>query len=199
MKDDQEEEEMRQRLLELIPEFDQIQDAELREKSLQTWEAALEEGGWTPDDLTRMPFTLLINPCPASFIDHVRAVTLTAIRAAEVFEEIYGDQLPVDMDLLIAGGLLHDIGKLVEYEKGSDGTTVQTYSGKLLRHPFSGMVLAARYGLPVEVQHMIATHAGEGDKVKRTTEATILNHADFMSFHSLLRQADKKELSAKMG
>jgi len=189
---------MRARLLELIPEFNLIQDTDLREKCLKTWEAAMEESGWTPDDLTRMPFTLLINPCPASFIDHTRAVTLTAIRSAEAFGEIYGDRVPVNMDLLVAGGLLHDIGKLLEYENRDDGMTVQTYAGKMLRHPFTGMELAARLDLPTEVQHIIATHAGEGDKVKRTTEATILNHADFMNFHSLLRMMDKKELAARM-
>jgi putative nucleotidyltransferase with HDIG domain len=189
---------MRERLLELIPEFDLLQDAALREKCVKTWEAAMAEGGWTPDDLARMPFTLLINPCPTSYIDHVRAVTLTAIRSAEVFADMYGDLLPVNMELLIAGGLLHDIGKLLEYEKRDDGMTVQTYAGKMLRHPFTGMELAARFGLPAEVQHMIASHAGEGDKVKRTTEATILNHADFMNFHSLLRMTDNKELASKM-
>ncbi len=190
---------MRERLLELIPEFDLIKNAELREKCLGTWEAAMEESGWTPDTLNGMPFTLLINPCPVSFIGHVRAVTRTAIRSAEVFGEMYGDLLPVNMDLLIAGGLLHDIGKLLEYENRDDGMTVQTYEGKLLRHPFSGMQLAARFGLPPEVQHMIATHAGEGDRGKRTTEATILNHADFMNFHSLLHKMDTKELAARMG
>lgn len=189
---------MRKRLLELVPEFDLIQDADLREKCLKAWEAALKEGGWTPDDLTRIPFTLLINPCSASYIEHTRAVTLTAVRAAEVFAEIYGDRVPVDMDLLVAGGLLHDIGKLLEYENREDGTTVQTPSGKLLRHPFSGMALAARFDLPAEVQHIIAAHAGEGDKVQRTTEATILNHADFTSFHSILRLMQKKELAARM-
>jgi putative nucleotidyltransferase with HDIG domain len=190
---------MRERLTELVPEFDLIKDTELREKCLRTWEVALEEGGWTPDELAHMPFTLLINPCPASFIDHTRAVTLTAIRSAEVFAEIYGDRVPVDLDLLIAGGLLHDIGKLLEYEKRDDGATIQAYAGKLLRHPFSGMELAARCGLPLEVQHIIAAHAGEGDKMDRITEATILNHADFMSFHSIQRMFQKKELAAKMG
>lgn len=190
---------MREKLLELMPEFDLIQDADLREQTIRTWKLALEESGWTLDELTQMPFTLLIDPCPASFIEHVRAVTLTALRAAEVFAEIYGDRLPVNRDYLIAGGLLHDIGKLVEYERRDDGATIQTREGKLLRHPFTGMALAARCGLPTEVQHIIATHAGEGDKVRRTTEATLVNHADFMSFHSMLRQAQKKELVAWMG
>jgi putative nucleotidyltransferase with HDIG domain len=189
---------VRERLLELLPEFDLIQDSELREQCIATWEAALEESGWTPDGLTEMPFTLLINPCPVGFIDHVRAVTLTSIKSADVFEEIYGELLPVNRDLLIVGCLLHDIGKLLEYELRDDGMTVQTYSGKRLRHPFSGTALAARFGLPPDVQHIIATHAGEGDKVNRTTEATIVNHADFMNFHSLLRKMDKKELAARM-
>ncbi len=189
---------MRETLVQLIPEFDLFEDAELRERTLRTWETALEEGGWTPEALTRLPFTLLIDPCPASFITHVRAVTLTALRSATVFEELYGEALPIHRDHLLAGGLLHDIGKLLEYEPGDDGGTIQSPGGKLLRHPFTGMELAARHGLPVEVQHLIATHAGEGDKAQRTTEATILNHADFMNFHSLLRKAQVKQLSARM-
>jgi hypothetical protein len=60
------------------------------------------------------------------------------------------------------------------------------------------MELAARFGLPVEVQHIIAAHAGEGDKVIRTTEATLVNHADFISFHSLQRLGQDKNLAAKM-
>lgn len=190
---------MRERLLALVPEFDLIEDADLREKCVQTWLGAMQEGGWTPDDLAEMPFTLLINPCPASFIEHTRAVTLTAVRAAELFGEIYGARVPVNMDLLVAGGLLHDIGKLLEYENRDDGMTVQTYAGKLLRHPFSGMALAARFDLPAEVQHIIAAHAGEGDKVQRTTEATLINHADFMSFHAIQRLGQDKNLAARRG
>ncbi len=180
---------MRDILSKLLPEFNLIENAELREKALQCWELALTEGEWTPEALLEMPFTLLIIPCPANFIEHVRGVTLTALRAAEVFEQVYGERLPVNRDMLIAGGLLHDIGKLLEYTHNTEGKVVQSPGGRLLRHPFSGTALAARCGLPIEVQHIIATHAGEGDKGHRSTEATLINHADFMHFHSLLRQA----------
>jgi len=183
---------MREQLLEQVPEFDLIKDQALREMCLQTWEAAMEEGDWTLEALTRLPFTLLINPCPANFIEHTRAVTLTAVRSAQVFAEIYGERVPIQWDYLVAGALLHDIGKLAEFRLRDDGVAVKSDAGLLLRHPFTGMALAERFGLPVEVQHIIAAHAGEGDKVQRTTEATIVNHADFMNFHSLLRLAPPK-------
>ena len=176
---------MRKKLLELVPEFDLIQDPELREKCQRTWEAAMEEGGWTPDALARMPFTLLINPCPVSYIDHIRAVTLTAIKSSEAFGQIYGDLMPVDRDLLVAGGLLHDIGKLLENENRDDGITVQTYAGRMLRHPFTGAALSFKHGLPDEITHIIALHAREGEGAKRSVEAIILTHADFVNYESL--------------
>ena len=36
--------------------------------------------------------------------------------------------------------------------------------------------------MPDAVCHIIAAHAAEGDLVKRSTEATIVHHADFMSY-----------------
>ncbi|MBN1875692.1 MAG: HDIG domain-containing protein [Anaerolineae bacterium] len=185
---------MRAELLAAIPEFDLITDVDLRERTIRTWELAMQEGGWTLEDLARMPFTLLINPCPVNFIEHTRAVAQIAIEVARVFAHLYGDRVPVDMDILISGGILRDVGKLVEYEEREVGVFVQTEAGKLLRHPFTGMELAARCGLPAAVQHIIATHASEGDKVQRTTEATIVNHADFISFHAVQRLAEGKLL-----
>lgn len=190
---------MRDRLVELVPEFNLIEDQELREQTIRVWEVALERSGWTPDGLLQMPFTLLINPCPANFIEHVRAVTLTAYRSALLFGEIYGQRVPINIDLLLSGGLLHDIGKLLEYKRQEDGRTVQTGFGELVRHPFSGAALAYEFGLPAEVQHMIAAHAGEGDKIKRSPEATLINKADFMSFETLRDLQVKKELAAKLG
>ncbi len=73
------------------------------------------------------------------------------------------------------------MGKLLEYEK-VDGKAVQSERGKNLRHPFTGVHLAMACGVPDEVCHIIATHAGEGDLVKRSTEAFIVHHADFMSY-----------------
>jgi 23S rRNA maturation-related 3'-5' exoribonuclease YhaM len=95
--------------------------------------------------------------------------------------EFMGNALPIDMDTVIAGSILIDVGKLLEYEK-VDGKAVQSARGKMLRHPFTGVAVAMECGVPDAVCHVIAAHAGEGDLVVRTTEAMIVHHADFMSF-----------------
>jgi putative nucleotidyltransferase with HDIG domain len=167
----------------LWPELDWIKDNELREKTARTWELALERSVLNADDLNRIPFTLLCGPdLKVSFMAHKRCVVHVARESGEKMNEFFKDELPVDMDILISGAILADVGKLLEYVLDNNGNAVQGSYGKYLRHPFSGVSLAEECGLPPEVCHIIAAHAGEGDHVKRTTEAYVVHHADFMTF-----------------
>jgi hypothetical protein len=172
---------VREKLMEIWPEIEWIQDAALREKVYQTWEYALEQSVLTPGDLLQIPFTLLVKDCQVTFMEHKRAVVHIAVEAARAMQQFFGDKLPINMDYLIAGAILIDVGKLVEYVI-EDGNAVVGKTGKLLRHPFTGVGLAMRFGVPDEVCHMIAGHSKEGDLGKRTTEAIIVHHADFLSF-----------------
>jgi putative nucleotidyltransferase with HDIG domain len=168
---------------ELWPELNWIQDAELREKTAKTWELALEKSVLTDEDLKRIPFTLLCGPgLKVSFMDHKRAVVHIAYEAGKKVQQFFGNELPVNMDVLVSGAILADVGKLLEYVLDENGNAVQGSYGKYLRHPFSGVSLAEVCGVPPEVCHIIATHAGEGDLLKRTTEAYLVHHADFMTF-----------------
>jgi putative nucleotidyltransferase with HDIG domain len=172
---------MRGAVEELWPELNWIKDAGLRDKVLETWIMAFEHSPLTPDDLNAIPFTLLVPDCPATFMEHKRCVVHIARKSAEAMQEFLGRALSIDLDVVIAGAILADVGKLLEYEKVG-GKAVQSERGKALRHPFTGVHLAMACGVPDEVCHIIATHAGEGNMVKRTTEAYIVHHADFMSF-----------------
>jgi len=172
---------MEEKIKELLPEINEIKDAGLRGKVAAVIQAALERGGWQPADMTRIPFTLLIDPCPASYAEHVRGVTRSALGIARAMAETYGDRLKINLDTLVAGALLHDVGKLVEYHN-VDGKTVKSKTGKMLRHPFSGAALCYEFGLPDEVTHCVAVHAHEGDGARATAEAIIINHADFANF-----------------
>jgi putative nucleotidyltransferase with HDIG domain len=167
----------------LWPELEWINDKSLREKTARTWEIALERSVLKAEDLDIIPFTLLCGPdLQVSFMGHKRCVVHIAKASGEKMNEFFGTDLPVNMDVLIAGAILADVGKLLEYELDGDGKSVQGKYGQYIRHPFSGVSLAEECGLPPEVCHIIATHAHEGDLVKRTTEAYIVHHADFMTF-----------------
>ncbi len=174
---------IKEQIQDLWPEIQWIKDKVLREQVSRTWETALEKSVLKAEDLRLIPFTLLCGPdLKVSFMDHKRAVVHIAQESGLKMNEFFGNSLPVNMDVLIAGAILADVGKLLEYELNEEGKSVQGSYGKYLRHPFSGVSLAEQCGVPAEVCHIIATHAGEGDMVKRTTEAYIVHHADFMTF-----------------
>jgi putative nucleotidyltransferase with HDIG domain len=167
----------------LWPELDWISDTGLREKTAKTWETALLRSVLKPEDLDRIPFTLLCGPdMKVTFMEHKRCVVHVAKASGEKMNEFFGNNLPVDIDVLISGAILADVGKLLEYELDETGKAIQGKYGQYLRHPFSGVSLAEECGVPPEVCHIIAAHAHEGDLVKRTTEAFIVHHADFMTF-----------------
>lgn len=172
---------MRDMVLKLWPEIDWIQSPELRKQVTCTWQRALELSPLTPDDLNRIPFTLLVPNCPITFMEHKRCVVHIARQAAESMHEFLGRALAIDRDVVIAGAILADVGKLLEYETVA-GRTQQSKRGEMLRHPFTGVALAMQCGVPDAVCHIIAAHAAEGDLVMRTTEAYIVHHADFMAF-----------------
>ena len=95
----------------------------------------------------------------------------------------------INRDLLIAGALLHDVGKVREmaYTRSFDYTD----EGKLLGHITIGVEMvqekiAAIGGIPAELalllKHMILSHHGQYEfgspKRPKTVEATILNYLD---------------------
>ena len=179
-------------VLALWPEIAWINDPELRTNTAKVWETALEKSVLTTDDLKRIPFTLLCGPdLKVSFMDHKRAVVHIARESGLKMNEFFKDELPVDMDVLISGAILADVGKLLEYILDEEGNAIQGNYGKYLRHPFSGVSLAESCGIPPEVCHIIAAHAGEGDMIKRSTEAYVVHHADFMTFLPFRSKAEK--------
>ena len=172
---------MNDAIRQLWPELSWIEGESLRDATTRTWEVAMSRSPLQPDDLLRIPFTLLVKDLDVTFMEHKRAVVHIARRSAEAMREFFGSKLPIDMDTVVAGAILADVGKVLEYETVG-GKAVQSARGKLLRHPFTGVAVAMECGVPDTVCHIIAAHAAEGDHVQRSTEAYIVHHADFMSY-----------------
>lgn len=117
----------------------------------------------------------------SGLLEHVLAIMDVVVFLA--------DRYGARKDLLIAGALLHDIGKLVELSY--DTTTEYTAEGNLVGHIAIGarMVHEAGRAVPglrpevlMEIEHLILSHHGElelGSPVKpMTLEAFILAAAD---------------------
>ena len=172
---------MRNKVLEIWPEINWIKDPELKEKTIQCWVYALEKSVLSAEDLKVIPFSLLIKDCKVSFMNHKRTAVQLSVDIAKRMKENFGDEIKIDMDFLISGAILIDVGKLLEYDK-VNGQLTTSKAGKMLRHPFSGVSIADRFDIPPEVQHIIAYHAKEGDLANRSIEAIIVHHADFVSF-----------------
>jgi hypothetical protein len=171
---------MSQELLELLPELKEIKNDVLRSKVIAVWEEAMERGGWEISDLSMMPYTLL-EPTDISFPEHVLVVCRLCLVMEEVLDDVYGDRYSIDRDILIAGALLADVGKLMEIKRqGSDYVWSEVYEH--LRHPFTGVGLCYKHELPIAVMHIIATHSWEGERFKRRPESIIFHHADFTDF-----------------
>lgn len=174
---------MNEQVIELLPEINEIQDEALKNKVIACWAEAVAYRNWTNQELKSIPFTLLAENVKINFIEHVRTCCRMAIACDHVLDNAYGNRkTPVNRDYLIAGSLLADVGKLFEYDKQPNGTISKSDYGKHIRHPFSGVGLAFKHGLPSEVMHVIAVHSKEGAGEKRSPEAIIFHHVDFIDF-----------------
>ncbi len=160
----------------LFPELNEISDTALREKVVNVFLRAMELGEW--DNIEGIPFTLLIENSTINLIAHTRLVTQMALQMGDLAEQI----TKINKDFLVAGALLHDVGKLVEYSRSDKGNFLKSQLGDLFRHPAIGMHLCLKEGLPHEIAHICLAHSTEGDKLKRTPEAWIVHHCDFICF-----------------
>jgi 3'-5' exoribonuclease len=113
--------------------------------------------------------------------------TLSIARVADLLARHYGAAL--DRDLLIAGALLHDLGKIEEI--GVAGGFPYTDPGKLLGHILLGIAIvrdAARDVPELSAErlllllHLIASHQGkyewQSPRIPLTLEAIVLHFAD---------------------
>ena len=113
--------------------------------------------------------------CPPDVIAHARAVAECAREIAERYNERHRN--PADIELVIAGALLHDIGRA-----RSNG----------IDHAVVGAGIAQEFGLDTRIVRIIKRHIGAGipkdeaerlglpreDYLPETTEEMIVAHAD---------------------
>jgi len=140
----------------------------------------------------------------SGLLEHVLSVTRTAIYLADKYAGKYADlEPPLDRGLVVAGAILHDVGKLVELDQQA-AETVYTAAGALVGHVLLGrdLVRDAARQIPLEgdlllrLEHIIISHQRLAEwgapKPPMTPEALLVHYADdvdakFDMFYHVLR------------
>ena len=123
-------------------------------------------------------------------LEHTLSVTRNAVFLADKYADDYPDmQPPLDKGLVVAGAILHDVGKVRELEQEPTGTTY-TPEGEMIGHILMGrdMVREAAAELEIDadtllrLEHLIISHQRLPEwgspKPPMTPEALLVHYAD---------------------
>jgi 3'-5' exoribonuclease len=123
-------------------------------------------------------------------LEHTLSVTRNAVYLADKYGEYYPDlKPPLNKDLVVAGAVLHDIGKIRELEQDLTGTTF-TPAGELVGHILQGRDILREAAekaevepdLLVRLEHVIVSHQRLPEwgspKPPMTPEALLVHYAD---------------------
>jgi 3'-5' exoribonuclease len=124
------------------------------------------------------------------WLEHVLSVTRTCLYLADKYDDYYPQLRPrLNKDVVVAGAILHDIGKLREIEERPQGAEY-TAAGNLIGHILQGrdIVREAAAGRPTDpdtllrLEHVIVSHQRLPEwgspKPPMTPEALIVHYAD---------------------
>jgi 3'-5' exoribonuclease len=111
------------------------------------------------------------------------------VSVAKISKEVSKFYMPIDVDILVAGALLHDIGKVYEIDAS---TFNYTDEGRLIGHIVIGYnlvkeklkIIKLPFEQEVQILHCILSHHGEYEygspKIPKTKEALLLHLIDTM-------------------
>jgi len=124
------------------------------------------------------------------YLEHVLSVTRTAVYLADKYADYYPDlRPPLDKELVVAGAVLHDIGKLRELDQ-QPADTYFTPEGELIGHVLLGRDMVREAAARVEIdgqtllrlEHMVVSHQRLPEwgapKPPMTPEALLVHYAD---------------------
>ncbi len=164
-----------------------IENTDLREKILSFLKApsiSIETFG---DEMT-------IEEAPASkkyhhsysggLIEHSVGTTLIALDIVSMLQKVHQIDF-INRDLIIAGGILHDLFKPLTYSKDKK-KYVRSRLGSKVDHTslIFGEVWSRKF--PLELLHIILAHHGKGSPAQpRSLEALILHLADYVDSNLL--------------
>ena len=145
------------------------------------------------DVFQRLPATTRhFYPYPGGLLEHTLSVTRNCLLLAEKYAAAFPELTPpLNKDIIVAGAVLHDIGRVVEFQPEPATSIQRTVPGRLVGPIFLGRDLvrdAARELGNVHPQilelldHLLVCHLNllekDSPRLPLVPEALILHHAD---------------------
>ncbi len=174
-------EEEKKILMKQLPSIGKISDEALRDLVIEVWVRFWRESLYS-DISEVLNYTLVLSCGDETLVRHTNAVVNMAEAAAREFQQVYGVSL--NYDNLLAGALLHDVDKLVLYERRGDSIELSEL-GRKVTHGEYGAMVARQVGLPEQVANIIASHSVvKRDTLPTTIEAVLVYYCDGANFQS---------------
>ncbi|MFO0938943.1 MAG: HD domain-containing protein [Gemmataceae bacterium] len=132
-------------------------------------------------------------PFPGGWLEHTLSVCKTSLWLADHYRQQYGElQPPLNRDLILAGAILHEIGRIEEWQPMQPGQPPEpTIPGRLLGHSLLArdMIRAAAATVPdldsefvSLLEHVVLTHLTlpkwGSPRLPAIPEVLIIHHAD---------------------
>lgn len=181
-------EKIKQNIEKELPELELINNIEIKNKVVEAWMISLVESNFTSinelQGSAEINFKILKQ---GTQVDHLRGVANIAHVIAKEFQRIYPDIL-INIDTIIAGALLHDVGKPLEYNKDNINKwkSVPYIEGNPpARHSVHGYHICLKAELPISIAHIAGAHSKEGEFIERSPECVIVHYADYLYWETL--------------
>jgi 3'-5' exoribonuclease len=174
----------------MLAELRHLAETHIKDAPLQRLVLAILERYGEP--LKRTPATQgKFYPFQGGLLEHTLSVTWTCLHLVEKYAAHYTElRPPLNKDLVIAGAIVHDIGRVVEFD--DDPLSPQpTVSGRLLGHLFLGRDLVREVAGEIEglnpellqlLEHVLISHLNHPEwgspRLPLLPECLILHHAD---------------------
>lgn len=160
----------KEQLYEKLPQFGLIENAALRNTTAEIWLEACAASDWT--NLEDIPFMPGSDTRRFSFLHHVALVTQYSYEVSLAYNRL--EKQPISVDHTVAGSLLHDVCKIVEYSAIGG----RTAWGQQVTHGIYGIFLCQKHGLPLNIIHIVASHTAKLSMPPKTPEAIIVAKCD---------------------
>jgi len=166
-------EEKRRYIESKFPQLQLVTRRDWAEAACDIWVKVWEQSPWENlDEVPANPLTPSV-----SLMQHMQFVIDTCVQVAKARQSLRGE--PLNMDVLIVAAVLHDVSKLLEYERRG-GKEVLSRLGELYLHGFYGAHMALEAGLPEEIVHLISTHPPSIPFQFKMAEGLIIHYCDLI-------------------